>query len=399
MQAASRMADGQWPWRDFGWAYGPGQPLAQLALGDSLLSWRVLRVAADATAAVLIWALVRDVRPRWALPAWLAGGHRRAAHEREPHRARARVLAGRRVPGHRAASRSGPACWPPWPRSGAPTWARSPRSPPPRCSLGERRNAEEEREAGRGSGAAGPGGARGGARRAGQRGPRRARAVRAVPRRGGAGHGVGRARRAGHARRGVLAAAVPRRVPGRRREGLPDVARAVRGAGRPGRGRDPAPSRSASSCSARARTIYFLSRADLEHAQGLLVVTAGLAAVMRPRWLLGAAVLAILIAVGVGKPRLGASQATGPRAVRARPGPARGGRGAHEHDRARPTPGPARRSRSTWRPAAATSSRSATRCCTASPTVRTCCAATCSCRPSRTSRQRSSPSSGRPARV
>ena len=24
MQAATRMADGQWPWRDFGWAYGPG---------------------------------------------------------------------------------------------------------------------------------------------------------------------------------------------------------------------------------------------------------------------------------------------------------------------------------------------------------------------------------------
>lgn len=72
MQAASRMADGQWPWRDFGWAYGPGQPLSVLALGDSLLSWRVFRVAADATAAVLIWALVRDARPRWALPAWLA---------------------------------------------------------------------------------------------------------------------------------------------------------------------------------------------------------------------------------------------------------------------------------------------------------------------------------------
>ena len=27
MQAATRMADGQWPWRDFGWAYGPGEPL------------------------------------------------------------------------------------------------------------------------------------------------------------------------------------------------------------------------------------------------------------------------------------------------------------------------------------------------------------------------------------
>ena len=76
MQAASRMADGQWPWRDFGWAYGPGEPLfvwAANALFDpSLLWWRILRVAADATAAVLIWALVRDARPRWALPAWAA---------------------------------------------------------------------------------------------------------------------------------------------------------------------------------------------------------------------------------------------------------------------------------------------------------------------------------------
>ena len=72
MQAASRMADGQWPWRDFSWAYGPGQPLAVLVFGDSLLSWRFLRVGADATTAVLVWALVRDLRPRWALPAWLA---------------------------------------------------------------------------------------------------------------------------------------------------------------------------------------------------------------------------------------------------------------------------------------------------------------------------------------
>ena len=76
MQAASRMADGQWPWRDFGWAYGPGMPLIVLAvntaLGDSLLWWRLVRVASDATAAVLIWALVRQWRPRWAIWAWAA---------------------------------------------------------------------------------------------------------------------------------------------------------------------------------------------------------------------------------------------------------------------------------------------------------------------------------------
>jgi hypothetical protein len=76
MQAATRMADGQWPWRDFGWSYGPGEPLVVLALGKafgpSLLWWRVLRVAADATAALLVYLLVRNRRPSWALPAWAA---------------------------------------------------------------------------------------------------------------------------------------------------------------------------------------------------------------------------------------------------------------------------------------------------------------------------------------
>ena len=48
----------------------------------------------------------------------------------------------------------------------------------------------------------------------------------------GPGRGVGRARRAGQPRRGVVAAAVPGRVRGRGREGLPGVAGAVRGAGR-----------------------------------------------------------------------------------------------------------------------------------------------------------------------
>jgi hypothetical protein len=43
--------------------------------------------------------------------------------------------------------------------------------------------------------------------------------------------------------------------------------------------------------------LYFVSRADLEHAQGLLVVTAGLAALVRPR-VVGAGVLALLIVVG-----------------------------------------------------------------------------------------------------
>ena len=110
MQAASRMADGQWPWRDFGWAYGPGQPLACAlgASGDSLLSWRLLRVGADATAAVLVWALVRDLRPRWAL--------RRGSRRRSPPRSRpARTRPPRPWP-----SRSAPCCAP---RGAAPAWA------------------------------------------------------------------------------------------------------------------------------------------------------------------------------------------------------------------------------------------------------------------------------------
>jgi O-antigen/teichoic acid export membrane protein len=79
MQAASRMASGEWPWRDFSWAYGPGEPLLVMAAGKlfapSLIWWRLLRVAADATVAVLVWALVRRARPAahgWALAAWAA---------------------------------------------------------------------------------------------------------------------------------------------------------------------------------------------------------------------------------------------------------------------------------------------------------------------------------------
>ena len=64
LQAATRIADGQWPWRDFGWPYGPGQPLvvagAFKLLGPSVVWWRLLRVAVDATTALLAWALVRE---------------------------------------------------------------------------------------------------------------------------------------------------------------------------------------------------------------------------------------------------------------------------------------------------------------------------------------------------
>ena len=77
LQAATRIAAGQWPYADFGWPYGPGQAgvvaLAFKVLGPSVVWWRVVRVAADATIALLVFALVR--RPagdRWALAGWFA---------------------------------------------------------------------------------------------------------------------------------------------------------------------------------------------------------------------------------------------------------------------------------------------------------------------------------------
>jgi hypothetical protein len=77
LQVATRVAAGQWPYRDFGWAYGPGQPLAIAlafkAFAPSVVWWRVLRVAADATIALLVWLLARrEADERWALAGWAA---------------------------------------------------------------------------------------------------------------------------------------------------------------------------------------------------------------------------------------------------------------------------------------------------------------------------------------
>jgi hypothetical protein len=77
LQAVSRIAAGQWPYADFGWAYGPGHPLLMAGVwetfGPTVVAWRVVRVLADATIAVLVWWLVaREAGPRWALFAWLA---------------------------------------------------------------------------------------------------------------------------------------------------------------------------------------------------------------------------------------------------------------------------------------------------------------------------------------
>ena len=77
LQAAARVADGQLPYRDFWWNYGPAQPFAlgglHAVFGPSLLAWRVVRVLGDGLVAILAYALARRDAPEWlALAAWLA---------------------------------------------------------------------------------------------------------------------------------------------------------------------------------------------------------------------------------------------------------------------------------------------------------------------------------------
>jgi hypothetical protein len=77
LQAAERIGDGQLPYRDFYANYGPGQYFLISGLdalfGTSLLTWRILRVALDATVALLAYALTRrDASEPLALAAWLA---------------------------------------------------------------------------------------------------------------------------------------------------------------------------------------------------------------------------------------------------------------------------------------------------------------------------------------
>jgi hypothetical protein len=77
LQSAERIADGQVPYRDFWWFYPPGQPYLlaglQELLGPSLLTWRIVRVLADATVAVLAYALARRAAGTgWSLAAWAA---------------------------------------------------------------------------------------------------------------------------------------------------------------------------------------------------------------------------------------------------------------------------------------------------------------------------------------
>jgi hypothetical protein len=77
LQAGARVADGQLPYRDFYANYGPGQyelaGLLHLIFGPSLLVWRVVHVALDATVALLAYVIARRDAPEpLALGAWLA---------------------------------------------------------------------------------------------------------------------------------------------------------------------------------------------------------------------------------------------------------------------------------------------------------------------------------------
>lgn len=75
LQAARRVADGQLPYRDFLWPYGPAHPYllgaAFKAFGTSLLWWRIVRVVVDAVVALVVFAIVDRAAPRpLALAAW-----------------------------------------------------------------------------------------------------------------------------------------------------------------------------------------------------------------------------------------------------------------------------------------------------------------------------------------
>ena len=77
LQAASRIADGQLPYADFAWPYGPAHPYllgwSFDLLHPSLIGWRVLRSLADAAVAVTVYVLARRAGAprRPALAGWL----------------------------------------------------------------------------------------------------------------------------------------------------------------------------------------------------------------------------------------------------------------------------------------------------------------------------------------
>jgi hypothetical protein len=75
LASARRVSEGQMPYADFLWSYGPGVPylLAWLRelLGASLIDWRVIRVLVDAGVATTVFAVVR--RETGSVPLALAG--------------------------------------------------------------------------------------------------------------------------------------------------------------------------------------------------------------------------------------------------------------------------------------------------------------------------------------
>ena len=64
LQAAARITDGQLPYQDFTWAYGPGQPYLIAALNElfapSLLAWRIVRVLVNGAVTVVVYVVLRE---------------------------------------------------------------------------------------------------------------------------------------------------------------------------------------------------------------------------------------------------------------------------------------------------------------------------------------------------
>ena len=64
LQAAARITDGQLPYHEFTWAYGPGHPYLLAGLNElfapSLLAWRIVRVLVNGAVTVLVYAILRE---------------------------------------------------------------------------------------------------------------------------------------------------------------------------------------------------------------------------------------------------------------------------------------------------------------------------------------------------
>src|SRR3954453_24152384 len=68
LAAARRVTEGQVPYADFTWAYGPAEPYLLAGLfkvfGLSLMQWRVLRVLAGAGVALAVYELLLRYAPQ-----------------------------------------------------------------------------------------------------------------------------------------------------------------------------------------------------------------------------------------------------------------------------------------------------------------------------------------------